>query len=71
MEIDADDRIIRIKAVLAKTGLSRSALYRKINSGQFPRQIKISERSAGWRESAVLAWLRSPLFYDATDHPQG
>ena len=36
------DRIIRLKTVLARTGLSRSTLYRKIAEGTFPAQIKIS-----------------------------
>ena len=30
------DRIIRLKTVLARTGLSRSTIYRKIAEGTFP-----------------------------------
>ena len=36
------DRIIRLKTVLSRTGLSRSTIYRKIAEGTFPPQIKIS-----------------------------
>ena len=36
------DRIIRLKTVLSRTGLSRSTIYRKIAVGTFPPQIKIS-----------------------------
>lgn len=57
MPTDAPDRILRIKAVLARTGFTRSTLYRKMQDGAFPRGIKISERCVGWRESAVDAWL--------------
>ena len=64
---DMPDRILRLKAVLERTGLSRSTLYRKIQQGNFPRQIKISERCAGWRESAVNEWLREPGGYAAAD----
>src|SRR5690349_1087464 len=46
------DRIVRLKTVLARTGLSRSTLYRKISEGTFPRQVPISVHGAGWRESA-------------------
>ena len=63
------DRIIRIKSVLAVTGLSRSTLYRKINKGTFPCQIKISDQCAGWHESAVLTWVANPMFYAAKDFP--
>jgi len=45
------DRIIRIKTVLSRTGLSRSTLYRKIGEGTFPHQVQISINGAGWYES--------------------
>ena len=67
MSDEFDDCIIRIKTVLKTTGLSRSTLYRKIERGHFPRQLKISERCAGWRESAVREWLKNPIFYDEKD----
>ena len=31
------DRIVRLNTVLARTGLSRSTIYRKIAEGTFPR----------------------------------
>lgn len=41
------------RTVLARTGLSRSTMYRKIAEGTFPSQVKISVHGAGWRESAI------------------
>jgi prophage regulatory protein len=64
---DAPDRILRIKTVLERTGLSRSTLYRKIQQGTFPKQVAISTRCAGWRESAVNAWMRNPMFFCVDD----
>jgi prophage regulatory protein len=64
---DGDDRILRIKAVLARTGLSRSTLYRKIQNGTFPKQVQISVRCSGWRESAINAWMRNPMFFSIDD----
>lgn len=55
------DRIVRLKTVLARTGLSRSTLYRKIADGSFPAQIKISVHGAGWRESSINAWIEDPV----------
>ena len=63
------ERILRITAVLERTGLTRSTLYRKIHGGTFPRQVRISTRCAGWYESAVNAWLQNPMFYSASDQP--
>jgi prophage regulatory protein len=66
---DSQNRILRIKTVLERTGLSRATLYRKIGKGSFPRQVAISERCAGWRESAVREWMKNPMFYNVDDHP--
>ena len=68
MQTNSPDRILRLNAVLDRTGLSRSTLYRKMQDGSFPKNIKISTRCAGWRESAVEAWLRNPIFYEESDH---
>jgi prophage regulatory protein len=61
------ERIIRIKTVLARTGLSRSTLYCKIAEGTFPRQVPISVNGAGWHESAVNRWIADPAGCRAED----
>jgi prophage regulatory protein len=69
MQTQTPDRILRIKAVLALTGLSRSTLYRKMERGTFPANFKISERCAGWRESAVAQWQKNPMLFSVDDYP--
>jgi prophage regulatory protein len=59
------DRILRLPAVLDRTGLSRSTLYRKIQEGTFPKQIALGVRTAGWRESAVSRWMQDPMSFRA------
>lgn len=54
------DRIIRLKTVLERTGLSRSTIYRKIREGSFPAQLKLTVHGAGWHESAVSRWISNP-----------
>ena len=61
----APERIVRLKTVLDRTGLSRSTLYRKIAEGTFPHQVKISIHGAGWHESAVQRWIADPGRYRA------
>jgi prophage regulatory protein len=63
------DRIIRMKAVLARTGLSRTTIYRKIREGSFPAQIRISVHGAGWNESAINRWLADPAGWRPAAHP--
>ncbi|QDX27364.1 AlpA family phage regulatory protein [Sphingomonas suaedae] len=70
MQTEPPDRILRINTVLARTGLSRSTMYRKMESGTFPGNIQISTRCVGWRESAINAWLRNPMLY-RWDDPRG
>jgi len=55
------ERILRIRTVLARSGLSRSTLYRKMKKGTFPKQVRISEYCAGWRESELNGWIADPL----------
>lgn len=63
MPFGSPDRVLRIRAVLERTGLSRSTLYRRVDQGSFPTQVRISERCVGWRESAIEAWMRRPDTY--------
>ncbi len=58
-----NERIIRLKTVLIRTGLSRSTLYRKIAEGTFPPQVKISTNGAGWHESTIESWIADPMAY--------
>ena len=61
------NRILRLGSVLERTGLSRSTLYRKIERGSFPAQVRISDRCIGWRESDIERWLRNPMHYSRTE----
>lgn len=59
--MSASDRIIRLDTVRARTGLSKSTLYRKIAEGTFPAQFRISTHGAGWRESDINRWVADPV----------
>ena len=63
------DRIVRMKTVLARAGLSRSTIYRKIAEGTFPAQVRISINGAGWRESDIDRWIADPAGWRATNEP--
>lgn len=57
------ERIIRLKTVLTRTGLSRTTIYRKITEGTFPPQVKIGIHGVGWHESAINRWIADPAGY--------
>ncbi|MFO1098699.1 MAG: AlpA family phage regulatory protein [Xanthobacteraceae bacterium] len=65
------DRIIRLKTVLGRTGLSRSTIYRKIAEGTFPPQIRISINGTGWRESDINRWIADPASWRAKGEVDG
>lgn len=48
---------LRLPHVMAKTGLSRTHIYRLIRREEFPRPFKLSDRLAIWNEAEVDAWL--------------
>ena len=49
--------MLRLPQVLAKIGLSRSATYEMINSGDFPKPVKLGKRAVGWVDHDVENWL--------------
>ena len=59
------DKIIRMRTVLQRAGLSRSTIYRKMEDGTFPPKVKLSENCCGWRESDLNRWIADPPSYKA------
>ena len=53
--------LLRISEVRRLTGLSESAIYRAAQRGQFPRPLKISERSSAFVASEVTGWIASRI----------
>ncbi|MBT0090768.1 MULTISPECIES: AlpA family transcriptional regulator [Vibrio harveyi group] len=54
-------RFLKLKEVMKKTTLSRSAIYRKMNEDQFPQSISLGDRSVAWVESEVDEWMEERL----------
>ena len=52
---------IRLNKVIEMTGLSRPTVYRLIQQGKFPRQVKLSERSSAWLLGEVEQWMKERL----------
>lgn len=50
-------QILRLPAVKARTGLSRSTIYLRLSEGQFPRPVPLGGRAVGWVESEIDDWL--------------
>jgi prophage regulatory protein len=58
-------KILRLRRLKEKTGISRSSVYNKLNprskyyDATFPKPIRLGAASVGWLEADVEAWLVS------------
>ncbi|WP_429293684.1 helix-turn-helix transcriptional regulator [Paraburkholderia sp. CI3] len=63
--------ILRMKRVMEITGLSRSTIYKKLSEGRFAPKVQLSERSIGFYNADVFAWLENPMGYRAPEATNG
>lgn len=49
--------LIKLPTVKGRTTLSTSEIYRRIEAGTFPKQIKLGAKSVAWLEHEVSAWI--------------
>ena len=50
-------RFVRLREVMARTGLSRSTIHVWVAEGRFPKPVPLGARSVGWIESELEDWL--------------
>jgi len=60
-QLAAAPRLLRFPAVRARTGLSRSTIWRLERRGAFPRHRRISSNAVAWLEQDVSDWIRSKV----------
>ena len=53
------DRILRLRAVEVRTGLSRTSLWRLARTGKFPAPRRLGAKAIGWLESEIEEWVAS------------
>jgi len=53
--------MLRLPAVKAKTGLSRSTIYQRIANNEFPPPVPLGPQSVGWIEAEVERWLQDRI----------
>ena len=49
-------KIYRLPEVMDMTGLSRSSIYLRVSTDEFPKPIKIGRGAIGWPEESIIAW---------------
>jgi prophage regulatory protein len=56
-----NERLLGIKEVSARVGLSKGYIYVLVARGQFPRPVKIGRRAVRWPESVVEGWIKARI----------
>lgn len=55
------NKLLKLKDVLAITGLSRSYVYALAQLDLFPKPVKLTERSSAWVEAEIAEWIDSRI----------
>lgn len=56
----SDDQLLRARSVCDLLGISKATLWRWVSSdSDFPKPLKISEKTRAWRLAEVRAWMNT------------
>lgn len=49
--------LIKLPTVKKRTSLSTSEIYRRLEAGTFPQQIRLGAKAVAWLEHEIDAWI--------------
>ena len=55
------ESLLRATDVERRTGLKKSKIYQLMSIGEFPKPIKLTEKSVAWPESEVTHWIHAKI----------
>ena len=53
--------LIKLPTVKQRTTLSTSEIYRRIEAGTFPAQVRLGAKAVAWLEHEVDAWIEQHI----------
>jgi len=54
-------KILRLPAVIDKTGSNTNDIYNGMKTGTFPKSVPIGKRTVGWLESEIDDWIAAKV----------
>ena len=54
---NTQNTFIKLPEVKRRTTLSTTEIYRRLEAGSFPKQIRLGAKSVAWLEHEVQAWI--------------
>lgn len=58
---DQKPRLQRLPKVKARTGLSRSEIYRRVRANVFPAPLKVGPQTSVWDSREIDRWITEQL----------
>ncbi len=52
-------RVLRMREVMQRIGLSRSTIYKLMENDDFPKPMKLGSQAIGWRDGDIENWIAS------------
>lgn len=59
--MDSYTRLLRLREVIRRTGLSRTTIYEYVAAGVMPAPVRVSKRVVAWIESEIEQFLRERI----------
>ena len=53
--------LIKLPAVKQRTTLSTSEIYRRIEAGTFPAQVRLGAKAVAWLEHEIDTWISEAI----------
>ncbi|HQD57907.1 MAG TPA: AlpA family transcriptional regulator [Candidatus Competibacteraceae bacterium] len=63
------ESLLRLTEVESRTGLRRSAIYKRIELNEFPRPVRLTAKAVAWPASEISAWIQARITA-SRNHPQ-
>lgn len=57
----ATPRLLRVRDVMQRTGLSKSSWWKGVREGRFPKPVRITPRTCAWPEPEIDAIVQSAI----------
>jgi prophage regulatory protein len=54
-------KFIKLKEVMATTGLGRSSVYKFMDEGRFPKSISLGDRAVAWIDDEIEEWMMNKV----------
>ena len=62
--LSAPAKLLKLRAVIERTSLSRSSIYNMARRGMFPQPLALGDKRVAWNSAEVDAWIAGRIAAD-------